>query len=158
MLFPVGAVKSGGANCVSTNEPKARENWIELLRQAGDPVAALENLIRSGSTGLIHDIGYGFSGEVRFVSAITVADLLANFDCVDLLEADIQQSEIVALPPFLDHLRRKVKRLHIGTHGDDVHQSLYQLFAKAGWTLYLTISRPQFTTLCLAASGPMTAS
>jgi hypothetical protein len=81
----------------------------------------------------MHDLGGGFSGEVKFVSAITVADLLAPFDGVDLLECDMQQSEIVALPPYLDVLRRKVKRVHIGTHGADVHRALHRMFAKAGW-------------------------
>jgi hypothetical protein len=133
VLFPIGAIASGAANCVSTNEPKAREIWIERIRRKGDPAAAFENLIRHGSTGLVHEVTDGFSGEVRFVSAVTLADLLANFERVDLLECDMQQSEIVALPPFLDRLRRKVKRLHIGTHGEDIHRSLHRLFAGTGW-------------------------
>lgn len=133
MLFPIGVFASGAANCVGTNEPKAREIWIERVKREGEPASAFENMVRSGSTGLIHDIGGGFSGEIKFVSAVTIADLLANFDHIDLLECDMQQSEIVALPPFLDLLRRKVKRLHIGTHGHDVHRSLHRLFAGTGW-------------------------
>jgi len=133
VLFPIGASGLGSNNCVSTNEPKARDIWIETIKRNGDATSALENLIRYGSTGLMHNIGGGCSGEVKFVSAITVADLLSPFDKVDLLECDIQQSEIVALPPYLDLLRRKVKRIHIGTHGEDVHRSLHRMFAKAGW-------------------------
>lgn len=133
VLFPIGASGLGSNNCVSTNEPKARDIWVEIIKRNGDPTAALENLIRYGSTGLMHDIGAGYSGEVKFVSAVTVADLLSPFDKIDLLECDIQQSEIVALPLHLDLLRRKVKRIHIGTHGEDVHRSLHRMFAKAGW-------------------------
>jgi hypothetical protein len=133
VLFPVGASGLGSNNCVSTNEPKARSIWIDTIKRNGDPTTALENLIRYGSTGLMHDIGAGFSGEVKFVSAVTVMDVLSPFEKIDLLECDIQQSEIVSLPPYLDLLRRKVKRIHIGTHGAGVHRALYHMFSKAGW-------------------------
>jgi hypothetical protein len=51
------------------------------------------------------------------------------------LESDIQQSEILVFPPFIDLLTRKVRRIHIGTHGKDVHQSLHQLFDQNGWDI-----------------------
>jgi hypothetical protein len=133
VLFPIGAPGLGSNNCVGTNEPGGRDIFIRLVHRDADPIAAFENLVRYGSTGLMQDLGEGFTGEVKYVSAVTLADLLAQVDKVDLLECDIQQSEIVALPPYLDLLRRKVKRLHIGTHGLDIHRTLLRKFAKAGW-------------------------
>jgi hypothetical protein len=73
--------------------------------------------------------------EVKFVSAVTLNDILGPFDTVDYLEADIQQSEILVFPPFIDLLKRKVRRIHIGTHGIDVHRSLHELFEKSGWEI-----------------------
>ena len=62
-------------------------------------------------------------------------ELLSPFDRVDYLESDIQQSEIEVFPPFVDLLRRKVRRIHIGTHGKDVHWALHDLFAQNGWNI-----------------------
>ncbi len=36
-------------------------------------------------------------------------------------------------PPFMDVLKRKVRRVHIGTHGADVHDTLANLFRRKGW-------------------------
>lgn len=135
VLFPVGAPGLGSNNCISTNDGKARNYWVNVIRRNGNADAALENLIRYGTTGLMHDLGEGHAGEVKFVSAVTLRDLLAQFQRVDLLECDIQQSEIVALPPFIDLLRQKVKRIHIGTHGKGIHSALLELFAKDGWDI-----------------------
>ena len=32
-------------------------------------------------------------------------------------------------------LKRKVRRIHIGTHGKDVHWTLHKLFEKNGWEM-----------------------
>lgn len=32
-------------------------------------------------------------------------------------------------------LKSKVRRIHIGTHGRDVHAELHRLFAKDGWEI-----------------------
>ena len=37
--------------------------------------------------------------------------------------------------PFIDLLRRKVRRILIGTHGLDAHWLLHDLFAENGWTI-----------------------
>ena len=73
--------------------------------------------------------------EVKFVSALTLADVLAPFEIVDFIEADIQQSEIIVFPPYIDLLRRRVRRIFIGTHSKSVHWSLHELFAKRGWDI-----------------------
>jgi hypothetical protein len=92
--------------------------------------AVLENILLYNSTGLGYDLGEGFDGEVKFVSAVTLRDVLAPFDRVDLLEADMQHSEIDVFPPFID-----VRRVHIGTHGREAHDLLRALLLEAGWDL-----------------------
>jgi hypothetical protein len=72
---------------------------------------------------------------VKLVSAITLADVLSPFDRVDFLEADMQQSEAIVFPPYMDLLKRKVRRVHIGTHGKDTHHDLVELFRNKGWTI-----------------------
>ena len=73
--------------------------------------------------------------EIKFASAVTLNDVLSPFDVVDYLDSDIQQSEIIVFPPFLDVLRRKVRRIHIGTHGGNVHRALHTAFEKSGWEI-----------------------
>jgi len=67
------------------------------------------------------------------LSAVTLADILAPLPIVDYLEADIQQSEILVFPPFMDLVKRRVRRVHIGTHGTDVHETLAEMFRRDGW-------------------------
>ena len=82
---------------------------------------------------LVH--GQNFRGEIKFVSAMTLKDILGPFDIVDYLESDKKQSEIVVFPPHMDLVKRKVRRVHIGTHGKDVHNTLLGLFKKDGWEI-----------------------
>jgi hypothetical protein len=135
VLFPVGASGSGAQNCFSTNETEARKHYVEQLVSEGRTEAALQNLLLNNSTGITKDLGQGLLTEIQFVSAITLKDLLSPFDVVDFLESDIQQSEILVFPPFMDLLKRKVRRIHIGTHGKDVHWALHDLFKQDGWEM-----------------------
>ena len=136
-LFPVGAPGIGSNNCFATNTPNSRRIFADLIIRDGDPNAALRKLFIDNTTGFTQPVhpGMPYMTEVKVVSAITLEDLLGPFERVDYLEADIQQSEIVALPPFIDALRKKVRRIHIGTHGKDEHAFLHRLFAEKGWEI-----------------------
>src|ERR1700722_7849780 len=43
--------------------------------------------------------------------------------------------QIFAFPPCMEIVRRKVRRIHIGTHGKDVHKTLLKLFQRDGWKI-----------------------
>lgn len=137
VLFPVGSPGTGAQNCVSTNEATSREIYAREIVASGRVEDALRNLLIHNTTGLTKDLvpGSNFMAEIKVVSAVTLADLLGPFERVDYIEADMQQSEIVVIPPFIDLLKRKVRRVHIGTHGREVHRALYQLFDKQGWEI-----------------------
>lgn len=137
VLFPIGAPGSGAQNCFSTNEADARVNYADDFIRAGRAEEALRNLLLHNTTGITKALvpGESFLAEIKMVSAITLRELLGPFDRVDYLEADIQQSEILVFPPFIDLLRKKVRRIHIGTHGVNVHWSLHDLFAAGGWEI-----------------------
>jgi hypothetical protein len=135
VLFPVGAPGSGRTGCTDTNAALSRRTYAALICARGSAEQALENILSYNSTGLGYDLGAGFEGEVKFVSAVTLHDVLMPFDQVDLLEADIQHAEINVFPPFIDVLNRKVRRVHIGTHGREAHELLSALFSGAGWEI-----------------------
>jgi len=139
VLFPIGAPGSGAQNAVATNNKAAREYYVDVFTRAGSEPAkiALRNLLLHNTTGLTRELveGHDFKAEIKLVSAITLHELLSPFERVDYLESDIQQSEIEVFPPFIDLLRKKVRRIHIGTHGKDVHWRLHDLFAENGWEI-----------------------
>ena len=91
----------------------------------------------TNSTGLTKNLveGENFPAEIKMVSAVTLQDILSPFDVVDYVESDIQQSEILVFPPFMTLLKRKVRRVHIGTHGLEVHNALLQLFERDRWEI-----------------------
>jgi hypothetical protein len=135
ILFPVGAPGSGRTGCTDTNAALSRRTYADMISARGSAEQALENILLYNSTGLGYDLGAGFDAEVKFVSALTLRDVLAPFDRVDLLEADIQHSEINVFPPFVDLLNSKVSRVHIGTHGHEAHDLLRSLFVRAEWEI-----------------------
>jgi hypothetical protein len=133
VLFPVGAPGSGRNNALATNAPRSRATYAQVLSRAEHAGRITRNLLMRNTTGLVRDLGEGASGEVKFVSAVTLGDILGPLRHVDLLEVDIQQSEGEAIPPFIGLLTRKVRRAHIGTHGAKIHHKLRALFLRAGW-------------------------
>jgi hypothetical protein len=136
-FFPIGAPGLGAQNCISTNEEAARKSYLEAAITQGTAEQTLRNLLMRNTTGLQKELikGKNFFGEIKLVSVITLADVLGPFERVDLIESDIQESEMLVFPPFRPLLKQKVHRLHIGTHGKSVHQSLLEMFAEDGWDI-----------------------
>jgi len=118
-----------------TNEEWARRDYLRELLAKGRTEQALKNLILHNTTGLMRNVirGMDTPAEIKLASAVTMKDLLAPFDKVDFIEADIQGAEMLAFPPNIDLLARKVRRMHIGTHGHKVHWALHDSFATSGW-------------------------
>jgi hypothetical protein len=137
ILFPIGSPGSGAQNCVATNEDRARQVYANEIIVAGRADEVLRRLMTTNSTGIMKNLvpGENFPAEIKMVSAITLQDILSPFDVVDYVESDIQQSEIFVFPPYMTLLKRKVRRVHIGTHGRDVHDTLSDLFKKDGWDI-----------------------
>jgi hypothetical protein len=137
ILFPIGSPGSGAQNCVATNEDRARQMYANEIVAAGRAEEVLRNLMMKNSTGITKDLvpGSNFPAEIKLVSAITLQDILSPFEVVDYVESDIQQSEIFVFPPYMTLLKKKVRRVHIGTHGRDVHDTLFELFQRDGWDI-----------------------
>ncbi len=135
VLFPVGAPGAGCNSAIEVNAPQFRRTALDLLRRDGESERVLANLLLHNSTGIVRDLGFGLSGEIKFVSAVTLHDVLAPIERVDLLETDLQRTEAEIFPPAMALVNRKVRRVHIGTHGRDVHEMLAALFARAGWDI-----------------------
>ena len=131
VFFTVGAPGSGSQKIVG------REAFLKKLTRLGRARKSLRSLVRSNTTGIVRPLvpGYDWQVEVKLMSAIRLPEILGPLDFVDYLESDIQQAEEIVFPPFVDLLRRKVRRVHIGTHGSEVHTKLRTLFADDGWEI-----------------------
>jgi hypothetical protein len=136
-FFPVGSPGLGAQNCIETNEKAARARYLQEFVAQGQTEEALTNLLLHNTTGLQKDIikGKNCLGEIRLVSTVTLQDVLGPLERVDLLECDLQTSEILVFPPFRPLLKRKVHRIHMGTHGKGIHRSLLQMFIDDGWEI-----------------------
>lgn len=64
---------------------------------------------------------------------IPLSAVLANYAFVDLADFDLQGAEADAIEESLGILSKKVRRLHIGTHGHDIEARLRELLSGAGW-------------------------
>lgn len=67
------------------------------------------------------------------VPAVTLAQILAPLETVDLMDVDVQGEELRVITPAIDELTQKVKRVHIGTHSRAIEKGLRKLFEAAGW-------------------------
>jgi hypothetical protein len=130
IFFPVGAPGSGAQNSFSTNEHIARENYVKELISRGKIEQSLRNLIMNNSTSIEKTLipNTDMSGEIKVLSATTLSILLGPFDYVDFIESDIQESEKIVFPEAIELLTKKVKRISIGTHGQQNHRDLVKLF------------------------------
>ena len=137
VLFPIGESGAGVNNCIATNDPRSRRIYAQQMREHPHVADLVYSLILEGKTGIevVPVPGDKFRTHVEFVSAVTLRDVLSPFETVDLLESDIQQSEIVVFPPAMDMIKHKVKRIHLGTHGADTHTVLLKEFVDRGFEI-----------------------
>jgi FkbM family methyltransferase len=76
--------------------------------------------------------GHGGWGCI-VVPQAPLSAVLEPFDFVDIADFDLQGAEAETLAEGLEPLTRKVRRLHIGTHGHDIEAELRSLLPSAGW-------------------------
>jgi hypothetical protein len=147
VIFPVGSPGSGAQNCISTNDAGARQRMAAHIASANLSETVMRNMLLGNSTGIQIELApnteYDFKAELRYVSAVTLCDVLAPFDRVDYVEADLQQSEVVVFPPAMEMLTRKARRVHLGTHGADAHRDMHDLFVRHGWDILFSFAGNQ---------------
>ena len=130
-LFPVCAgvlgqgVEDNAPACVRKLNPKeAKESLLTL--------------VKTGDLGITENFQAKHGSQTRdwaFVSSVTLRDILLPLERVDYMDVDIQGAEEHLISEGADILEEKVKRLHIGTHGLDMHTMLTDMFDSRGWQI-----------------------
>jgi FkbM family methyltransferase len=85
--------------------------------QVGDPVS---------------NYGQSIGGDTE-VNAISLPTLLQSLELVDLIDMDVQGTELEIVEAATEVLNAKVKRIHVETHSDQVHSGLLTVFRALGW-------------------------
>ncbi|MDA7950289.1 MAG: FkbM family methyltransferase [Pirellulaceae bacterium] len=67
------------------------------------------------------------------IPAVSLTTVLKPLEVVDLIDLDVQGSELKILSSSPELLNEKVKRVHIGTHGRYIEEGLRKFFHKQGW-------------------------
>lgn len=109
-----------------------------VKRLSGDisPAVVLHHLLLEARCGL--QLPYEVANDTRnfdygFVSCMPLRDILQPLARVDLMDIDIQGGESEVLPAAMDVLNKKVKRIHLATHGAQRHQQMWDLFFGHEW-------------------------
>lgn len=67
------------------------------------------------------------------IRSYLLTEILPETDRIDLIDLDIQGKELKVVSAAIDALDRKVARLFIATHSDEVEVGLRRLLAEHGW-------------------------
>lgn len=143
VVFPVSEMRTGANSMLHSIDQY--EQLFESIRQAGKCEEILRNVLTDASTQLYIPLANmegtpEARGELRFVSTVTVADVLGPLPFVDYLEIDMQQAEEWTLPPARELLKRKVRFMHLGTHGVRLHRDMADMFAADGWEVLVDLT------------------
>jgi FkbM family methyltransferase len=76
------------------------------------------------------DLGH----DLVYIPAITFEALAADVAVIDLVNMDIQGAERELIENAIASFSRKVRRVHIGTHGTEIEDAIRRVFRDAGWT------------------------
>jgi FkbM family methyltransferase len=118
-------------------------DWLRENLQDNNVDLANCRLILAAATGKDGKIGfqvgdaensYGQAiGGNTEVEAISLSTLLLPCDLVDLVDMDVQGAELDILVSATELLVRKVKRVHVETHSQQLHTDILRLFRSLGW-------------------------
>lgn len=132
--FTVSDVRTGSN--VAFHGRAERQYIADLVVRNKLEAAVVTGLLLDGTTGLTTRLpGTEIACEIAMASAVTIPDVLGPLEVVDYLEIDIQSSETVVLPPAIALLNRKVRRIHLGSHGGDGHVAMRALSRDHGWEI-----------------------
>ena len=140
VVFPVSELRPGSNSAVHSDDQ--RRVLLGMINRSGQSEAILKNIVLEASPRIYLPLDSPegtpeAAGELRFVSTNTVADIFHPLAFVDYLDIDIQMAEAYVLPPAIEMLNRKVRWLHLGTHGLDIHKSMCEMFVAHGWEILL---------------------
>ncbi len=99
--------------------------------QSVGPAAGLNPTERTYFGHRVHELSWG---DAIYVHTVTFEELAAGLDLIDFVDMDLQGAELELIENAADLFSRKVRRVHIGTHGSEIEDKLRWIFQSEGWT------------------------
>jgi FkbM family methyltransferase len=104
---------------------------IDVYAKQRDRLSLFEKL-RSAALRLISLYYPNKLGKI-WVEAIPLAPLLDKHGPIDLIDLDVQGSELEVLASAMESLNATTKRVHIGTHSAEIEMGLREVFSRNDW-------------------------
>lgn len=87
-----------------------------------------QSIIPSGSR-----FGNWPEGKEVQMTAITLEEAVDGVGTIDLLDMDVQGVEAEIITGSVSLLNSRVRRIHIGTHGHNIEDTIYRTLINEGW-------------------------
>lgn len=109
----------------------------EILRskvwEYGERLVHSEELDRLAQEVKTADLVSDGQVVAKGVRCVTLSSLVEKFDCVDLIDFDLQGEELLVIQESVRLLNERVKRVHIGTHSEEIEAGLRKVFKEYDW-------------------------
>jgi FkbM family methyltransferase len=124
----VGGAVGEVAFTIGRSDAQAEDNWF------GQSIMPLD-FRRSPPVGDYYGLPVyeQFGWRAIVAPQVPLSEVLKDYDFVDLADFDLQGAEGEAIAEAAELLTRKVRRLHIGTHSEQIEQQLRDLLPRHGW-------------------------
>lgn len=112
----------------------ADEDYVSELRR--NWIAQWRNNAYVGKPGLLDRLWRRHKHFIRKVKCVRLSEILSKVDdIVDIIDIDVQGTEFEVIAESKAVLSERVKRLHIGTHSQEIEEKLRALLPGLGWEL-----------------------
>lgn len=111
--------------------------WYGQAVSAPDPQAGIRARLAGLRERMLaglrrRDLAPEETAVVRLPS-VTLQGILEPLERVDLIDLDVQGAEADVLVHAIDLLDARVRRVHVGTHGQEIEEELRRVFGERGW-------------------------
>ncbi|WP_431857277.1 FkbM family methyltransferase [Azospirillum sp.] len=120
LFFPLYRDQYAGA---ADKDFGARLYTPEEMGASGEPAAS----------DLLYTDDDGRRMLFRRVETITLEQVLDGVGIIDLIDMDVQGAEYEIVRDGIALLDARVRKLHVGTHGDTIHDGVTEVLRRHGW-------------------------
>ncbi len=99
----------------------------------GQAVGRPAGLVSTERTYFGHRVHELSGGNAIYVNTVTFEEIAAGLDVIDFVDMDLQGAELELIENAAELFSRKVRRVHIGTHGSEIEDKLRRIFKSEGW-------------------------
>jgi len=123
-----------GEDLFYINQPNSNIDEISIKWWGQAKVSNYEKKIKEigrFENKIIYLLSSGY--QAISVKTLDIAQISNSWNAVDLVDLDVQGEEFLILKRSIKNFNSKVKRIHIGTHSEDVEEKIFKLLKDNKW-------------------------